>query len=285
MNRLVVVGDPVEHSLSPLIHNAALDSMGLSDMYEYRKMRVERGGLEDFVAELRGGIIAGANVTIPHKVDVMAYMDRLTVQARTVGAVNTIYGEGGELVGDNTDCIGFLRSMEEEGIVLRGMKAMILGAGGGARAVLYALVDQGVREITLANRTPVTHTGIVDMMERHGKNLRLTDLDGAVEYLPEMDLVVNTTPVGMKGKHIRESVIPLDRVSSGTVVTDIVYIPVTTVFLKEAKNHGCRTVTGVGMLVHQGAAALERWTGRKVPLTVMRKTLMEYLDREGYDGK
>ncbi len=279
MDRLVVAGDPIGESLSPIIHNAALKEMGLEDRFEYTKKRVKKDRLKFFIEDIRKGKFAGANVTIPHKRDVIEYMDELSDSASAIGAVNTIYKRDRKLIGDNTDSIGFIRSLEDEGVDFRDRTAMVLGAGGAARAVVYALGKKEVKNIIIANRSPDSAERVEDEMRGCiNTEISVITIQDVKSKLKDADIVVNTTPVGMKGKLVDQRVIPGNWLSPRTLVVDIVYIPPKTKLLRDAEKRGCKTISGFGMLVHQGAEALERWTGKEVPVKVMKDALLEYLE-------
>ncbi len=281
MDRLVVIGDPVEESLSPIIHNAALRDMGLDDRYNYTKKRVQKEMLKFFIDDIREGKFAGANVTIPHKRNVIAYMDELSESAKAIGAVNTIYKRDQKLIGDNTDSIGFIRSLEDEGVHVKGGCAMVLGAGGAARAVVYALGKKGMKSIILANRSIDSAVEVKDEMRACiNTEISVITVRGVKDKLEDADIVVNTTPVGMKGKLEDRSVIPGEWLSPPSTVVDIVYIPPKTKLLRDAEKRGCKTISGLGMLVHQGAVALENWTGKEVLAKVMKDALLECLEEK-----
>ncbi|MFO8110094.1 MAG: shikimate dehydrogenase [Thermoplasmata archaeon] len=276
MRKLVVIGDPVKKSMSPVMHNAALKEMNLEDEFVYEKIRVEIGELESFLQDLKQGDYYGANVTIPHKVEVIKYMDRLTEASEKIGAVNTIYKEDGMLVGDNTDSIGFIRSLVDEDIDVDGRSVMVIGAGGAARAVVYALSKEGADRIVIANRTKENAVKLIKEFADSKTCIHAVSLD---EIEGEIDILVNTTPLGMAGKFENKSPISVDRIPPNKTAVDIVYNPPKTKFLEGAEERGCETVSGIGMLVHQGAAALERWTGKEVPVDVMKQALIRKIKK------
>lgn len=282
MNRLLVIGDPVEGSLSPVMHNAALEYMGLDRQFEYGRKRVGENELKDIIRDMRISKIYGVNVTIPLKVDIIDHVDRVTARGKAAGAVNTVYKKDGLLIGDNTDCLGFVRSLKEEGVDVRGKRAMVLGAGGAARGVVYGLCSMEVGSIVVANRTVENATDLEEHLKPHvTQDISVVPLDEAEYHLKDTDILVNTTALGMKG--LAEDISPISTrgLYDRTVVVDIVYRPRETKLIRGAKKKGCRTVNGIGMLVHQGAAALELWTGREVPADVMKRALLEHLEESG----
>ena len=291
--RLVgVLGYPVEHSLSPAMQNAAFAHLGLD--WAYVPLPVAPDCLGDAVRGLRALGFAGANVTLPHKERALAFLDDLAPEARALGAVNTVVNQGGRLVGHNTDAAGFLAALAEVGCVPR--HAVVLGAGGAARAVVYALVQAGAA-VTVANRTPERAAALLAAVAAAGGRelsrasavpampashsavgvcaLDAPDLERA---LARADLLVNTTPVGM-WPEVDESPLPSGVVLlSGLTVFDLIYNPLETTLLRQARACGARSVGGLGMLVHQGALAFGLWTGLAAPVEVMRQAALEGLN-------
>ncbi len=299
--RLVgIVGWPVEHSLSPAMHNAAFAALGLD--WAYVPLPVAPARVDEAVRGLRALGFAGANVTIPHKQAVMSQLDEVSGAARAIGAVNTIVVREGRLLGENTDWLGFLASLREAGFEPKGKRALVLGAGGAARAVVYALASVGV-EVAVVNRTPERVEILArELMELGGTQGNSGELGGiaentdgvprssseflrvpiqtaptiqaALDLVNGIHLVVNTTPVGMWPR-VDASPWPEEvLLPSGAAVCDLVYNPLETQLLQRARAAGCQVIDGLGMLVHQGAAAFEMWTGVKAPVEVMRRALM-----------
>jgi shikimate dehydrogenase len=271
--RVLLLAHPAGHSLSPAMHNAALRACGIDA--RYRASDVPPEALAAAVRDLRRDDVAGANVTIPHKVAVMRWLDELTDAARAVGAVNTIVPTPRGLVGDNTDGEGFLRALAELGVAPAGLEAVVLGAGGAARAVTLALLQAGAR-VTVHNRTRARAERLAADLAGHGA---LTVLgEGAVEAaVRSARLLVQATAAGMEGaaegsSPLAESVLP----AQGAVV-DLVYRPRETLLLARARAAGLATQNGLPMLVHQGALAFERWFARAAPVEVMRTAAEEAL--------
>lgn len=275
-----IYGYPLEHTYSPAMHNAAFNEMGLN--YCYLPFLVKPGSLKVAVEALRALGIAGVNVTIPHKEAVIPLLDDLSEEASIIGAVNTIVNRDGKLSGENTDGSGFLRSLlEETNFDPSGRTAIILGAGGAARAVAIQLALAGAGKLTIANRSlkraeelafmislkTGTSTAVVQLPDKPGQ-------DFLVDIIEEADLVVQTTPLGMYPHHQSLLPFPFKGIRPGQIVYDLVYNPVKTLFLKKAGAAGAITVSGLGMLLHQGALAFEMWTGVKAPVGVMRDSLM-----------
>jgi len=266
-----VIGWPVEHSLSPAMHNAAFDRLGLN--WRYLPLAVEPARLPAAVEGLRALGFAGANLTIPHKEAVLPLLDEVTPAAGAIGAVNTIAVEDGRLIGDNTDAGGLLAALERANVVLQGREALILGAGGAARAAAYALLTAGAR-VSLLARTPARAWRIADDLRRAvpAGEIRAVEEPPAVVHL-----LVNSTPVGM-WPHADRSPLPAGlRIGPATAVFDMVYRPLQTRLLREARIAGARGVSGLDMLIYQGAAAFERWTGRPAPADIMRTACLRQL--------
>ncbi len=254
-----VIGSPIEHSKSPQIHRHWLSSMGL-DGY-YIPMRVAPDDLKTVLKTLPKAGFVGVNVTIPHKVAVLEIADLVTDRATLIGAANTlIFRQDGKIHADNTDGYGFIKNLESVpgGWDSKAGPAAIFGAGGAARAVIAALLDAGVPEILIANRTRVRAEAL---HKDFGKRLRVFDWVQAGNMLDYAATVVNTSSLGMTGQPPLR--VPLDGLQKGAVVTDLVYAPLKTKLLEVAEEAGCRTVDGLGMLLHQAVPGFERWFGAR----------------------
>ncbi|MEA1904383.1 MAG: shikimate dehydrogenase [Candidatus Hadarchaeota archaeon] len=274
-----LMGDPVERSLSPAIHNAAFKELGLDCVYV--ALRVARGSLPEAVKGIKALGIGGLNVTTPHKVDIVHLLDELDESASRVGAVNAVKNEDGKLIGFNTDGRGAVKALKEGVGELRGRKVVLLGAGGAARAIAFSLAEAGV-ELTLANRTASKARKLAASIEQKlGSKVKQVELKQEVlkGVLEQADVLINATSVGMY-PDVDRTLVKGDIMHSGLVVNDIVYEPLTTRLLREAKDAGAQTISGLGMLTHQGAASFELWTGKKAPIDVMRAAVRKKL-REG----
>lgn len=264
-----VVGDPVRHSLSPTLHNAAFDAVGLD--WVFLAFEVPAGEGKAAVEGMRALGLDGLSVTMPHKSDVAAAVDRLSPTAQRLAAVNTVVRHGGVLVGENTDGAGFVDALRsDEGFDPAGRRCLVLGAGGAARAVVLALADAGAAEVVVAGRTPERVATAAALAGERGRA-------GAVEEASGCDLVVNATPVGMG----EVGGLPLDPglLGAGQVVADLVYHPLVTPLLTEARARGAVAVNGLGMLIHQAAHAFRLWTGEDPPLAVMSAAALRALSR------
>ena len=267
---LGVIGHPVSHSGSPAMHNAALAATGLD--YVYVAFPVPPEGAAHVGRAMRHLGIRGLNVTVPHKQAVLPGLDEIAPEAGAIGAVNTIDHRDGRLVGHNTDAYGVLASLREGGLERLPPRVALLGAGGAAQAVLYALLSRGeVEEVLLLNRTTSRAEGLAESLDGGGR-VRVAPLaeSGSVR---EAGLVINATSIGMEPE---AGVSPLGDGSvlhDGMVVLDIVYKPLRTRLLEQALAVGARALDGLGMLVHQGARAFEIWTGVRPPVDVMRRAI------------
>jgi shikimate dehydrogenase len=273
-----LIGDPIERSLSPAMHNAAFNVLGLD--CAYIALRVPSEMLTDAVEGIRAIRLAGFNVTHPHKVSIINLLDKLDRSAEMVGAVNTVKNDGGKLVGFNTDGDGAVRALESKVGKLSGKKILLLGAGGAARAIAFSLAQAGAK-LTVANRTASKAKGLVAAID---KKLRVKAVHVAlkknilVDEIRRSNILINATSTGMY-PDVDRTLVTADMMHRGLIVNDIVYEPLQTRLLREAKKAGARTVDGLGMLVHQGAMAFEIWTGRRAPVKVMEATVKRELSR------
>lgn len=274
-----IFGDPVEHSLSPSMHNRAFLELGLD--YVYIPFHVRPKNL---AAAVRGATalgLVGFNLTIPHKREVVALVDELSPEAELIGAVNTVVLSDGRLIGHNTDGQGFVRSLREEaGFDPAGRHVIVLGAGGAAQAVVVQLLLEGAATLTIVNRTAAKGERLADAVSRRfASPVTVAGYDSPElgPALEQADLIVNATPVGMAPRVEEMPPIPLDRLSPGCLVSDLVYTPMHTQLVRTARAKGCAALPGLGMLLFQGAQAFELWTGRAAPVDVMRQTLVERL--------
>jgi shikimate dehydrogenase len=269
--------------MSAVMHNAAF--MELSLDYSYKLMEVRPEDLERAASEtLRAPDVRGANVTIPHKVSVMEYLDEIDREAVRIGAVNTIVNDGGKLKGYNTDGIGALRAIRQRYGDLRGARAVILGAGGAARAISYKLAEN-VSEVRILNRTLSRAEYLSDYLSSLRECKAEISADGLSSdsirtSLEKADILVNTTPLGMHPETEASPVDP-DLLRPDLLVFDAVYNPPMTKLLREAEASGSKVLTGVSMLVYQGVAAFELWTDREAPEAVMMESVLDALGGGG----
>ena len=265
-----VIGWPIEHSVSPPMHNAAFRALGLD--WCYVPLPVEPGKVSGVLQAIRTLGMRGINATVPHKQSLLSLVDELTPAARAIGAVNTVVVREDGCLGHNTDAQGFLRALRESDFEPEGCSALVLGAGGASRAVVYALVSVGAH-VTVLNRTSekaralATDFGPVNP-EAYLESGAL-DAETVAQVATDLDLVVNTTPLGM-WPHTDATVWPAGvGLPSGALFYDLVYNPRETLLMRQAKEAGSRAVDGLGMLVHQGAEAFALWTGQEPPVDIM----------------
>ena len=278
---IAIFGDPIEHTLSPAIQNAALMELGL-DMV-YMAFHVPPDGLKGAIEAVRTLDMAGANITIPHKESVIEFLDELSEDAKSIGAVNTIVNKDGRLVGHNTDGAGYLKSLTlETGLDLKGTNVVLLGAGGAARGIVSAILGAGPAALTIANRTLEKAERLAsDFKEKAGVEIKCSPIEKEplLPYIQEADLLINSTSLGMGAKvPFNTLVLSLDKLPKEAIVSDIVYKPLDTALLKSARREGLKVHKGLGMLIQQGAIGFELWTGHAGPINVMTKAALEALD-------
>jgi shikimate dehydrogenase len=273
-----LIGDPVEHTMSPAMQNAAFREKGID--YLYVPFRVKAEGLGKAIDGMRALNMRGLNITIPHKVAAIRFLDELDPLAEKIGAVNTIVNEEGVLKGYNTDATGFLQALLEKRIEPGGKNILILGAGGASRAISLILADRGANLTILnrlleldwaeelAGRISQTFNREVEALELNRDNLTRT--------LEKTDILVNATSVGMT-PDIHQTPVDSDLLKPELIVFDIVYNPIKTRLLREAEEAGAKTISGIEMLVWQGALAFEKWTSLKPPVDLMRKETIRLL--------
>jgi shikimate dehydrogenase len=266
-----VIGNPVHHSLSPMIHNGAFRRLGWNAVY----LAFEVKNVEEALRGIRGLGVRGVSVTIPFKTEVLPFLDKIEGLAKKVGAVNTIVNRRGRLIGYNTDCEGALEALEEK-MDLRGKRVVLLGAGGAARAIGFGLKERGV-PLIVVNRSK--ERGRALSKELGCDYLAISSLARMKEGGVEADIMINATSLGMYPRD-GETPLPKELLKKGMMVMDIVYEPLQTRLLREAKKKGCITVDGLEMLIRQGVAQFEIWTGRRLEIGKIRKDLRRALSRK-----
>ena len=273
---LGVLGWPIAHSLSPVLQNAAIGKAGVD--YVYTALPVRPEDLPAAVAGLRALQFCGWNVTIPHKTAIMPLLDAIDEDARIIGAVNTVVNEDGHLTGYNTDVTGFIQALLDAGFAPQGKTAVLLGAGGAARAVIWGLIKAGTAAIHIGVRNPAK---IQPLVREFGAYVTLTashwEQEDFAAKLLSADLLVNTTPLGMTPQTDAMPPVDWSNVKADAFVYDIIYTPAETRLLREAREHGHRILNGEGMLAGQGAAAFHKWTGVTPDTGLMKARLREAL--------
>ncbi|MBM2852358.1 MAG: shikimate dehydrogenase [Candidatus Nitrosotenuis sp.] len=264
-----VIGDPIDHSLSPNIHNAAFNALGMD--CTYIAYRIPRGDLKEGVESLRQIKISGFNVTIPHKIEMMKYLDESSQECKIIGAVNTVTNESGKLVGYNTDMDGFLEPIKKRNIMIKNEDVLLLGAGGAARAIVAGFAKENAHKITIANRTKEKGQELVKFAASLGVESDQTSLDEAGPNAAKYKFIVNATAVGLKNE---PSPISTNAINSQSIVYDIIYMPMNTDFIAQSKKNSATIIYGYEMLLGQACLAFEIWHKVKAPYDAMKKVLL-----------
>jgi shikimate dehydrogenase len=269
-----LLGWPVHHSLSPAMHNAAFRALGLD--WIYLALAVPPESLPEALAGLKALGFRGANVTIPHKEQVLLGLDELSPEAKSLGAVNTLVAADGRFRGHNTDVAGFLAALDNAGCSPR--RAVVLGAGGAARAAIYALLSRGVT-VTVANRSGQRARGLVSSLALPSLRADTCPLETMAlrDALSQADLLINATPAGMWPNVDATPLPPGTPLHDCLAVMDLVYNPLETLLLRQARQAGAAVISGLDMLIYQGAIAFQLWTGKEAPRAIMRQAALAAL--------
>lgn len=276
-----IFGDPIGHTLSPAMHNAAFNALGLNAVYVPFHVKSDLpGGLKAAVESIRALGLLGVNVTIPHKEKVLKYLDEIEPHAMDLGAVNTIVNKDGKLIGYNTDGAGYLLSLRDEtGFRAARKRVVVIGAGGAARSIVYSMLAAKPVSVVIANRTLRRAEALAGSFARKFGSTDIIaaplDKESLFEHCVKADLIVNTTSTGMMGQG--ELDLPLGALPDRAIISDIVYRPLRTGLIKSAEKRGLKTHGGLGMLVRQGAIGFELWTGKKAPVKVMEAAALKAL--------
>ena len=273
-----VIGDPIEHTLSPIMHNAAFNALKLD--YSFIAFKVKPAELENAANGMRALNIRGLNVTMPHKSAILKFLDRVDLSAQIINSVNTVLNKESKLFGFNTDGVGALKALRENGVELKGRKVLLLGAGGAARAIAYSMAKE-TDELAVLNRTLKPAQDLAKLLEKlANKKIFAGSLSPKEiqQNLQDSDILINATSIGMKPK-AEESVVAPKLLRPNLAVMDIVYNPIETKLVKEAQAVGAKVVSGVEMLIYQGAASFEIWTGKPAPVEVMRQAALKHLQK------
>lgn len=272
-----VFGNPVDENPTGVMEEAAFAAKGLS--YRYLTIKVEKDDLEAAMKAVRAFHMRGINLTIPHKVNVLPYLDELSEAAKIIGAVNTVINKNGTLYGENTDGKGFLISLEKEGVSVKGKKIVILGAGGAARAIGVECALAGAGKIIIVNRQQERGRELAELIAVHtNAGTEYVRWDSAYAVPSETDILVNATSLGLYPNISGKPNVDYTTVMPGMAVSDVVFNPPRTLFLQEAEKRGAKTINGLGMLANQGALNFTLWTGREAPTELMEQTLKREFD-------
>ena len=268
-NTYAVIGDPIDHSLSPNIHNAAFRHLGSEDTYIAYK--IPAGELSAGIGALKEIKIAGFNVTIPHKIEMMKFLDEMDTTSKVIGAVNTVVNDDGKLKGYNTDMIGFLDPIKKRNLTIKGSQVMLLGAGGAARAIMTAMVKEKASKITIVNRTMENANKLAEFAKKIGGNIETVSLQEANKLISDHKFIINSTSIGMDNE---QSHISTENMNENSIVYDIVYQPMNTDLIKKSKEKGATIIYGYEMLLSQAACSFEIWHKTEAPYDVMKKALL-----------
>jgi shikimate dehydrogenase len=264
-----IIGDPIDHSFSPALHNAAFLFLGLDSTYI--AYRIQKGELEGGIEALKKIDIAGFNVTIPHKVDMMKFLSESDDECKLVGATNTVVNNDGHLKGYNTDVYGFLDPIQKRKIESRDSDVLLIGAGGAARAIIVGFSKEKARKVSIVNRTRERADELIKFAQSLGLESDYLDLESAGQNVNKYKFVVNATSIGLKGSGCP---ISTKNINKDSIVYDIVYVPVETPLIEQSKNQGATIIYGWEMLLAQAMKSFEIWTGRQAPYEAMKLTLL-----------
>ncbi|CAN5173730.1 shikimate dehydrogenase [soil metagenome] len=267
----IIIGDPIEHSMSPVIHNAGYAALGIDDQFVFTAADVKVEHVKEVVEAMHIMNIRGLTCTMPHKIEVMKYLDKIDPVAQKIGAVNTVVNEGGVLTGYNTDWLGTVTPIEQI-VPLKNKRVALIGAGGAARAMAYGVVTRGAK-LTIFNRT---QEKAKELAQEIGSDIETRPMESIGNEIGHFDIILNATNIGMD-ELSDETPLPKKYIQKHHIVFDAVYSPYETRLLREAKEQGATVIHGTEMLLHQGVSQFELYTGRKAPIDVMRNVLMEKL--------
>ena len=264
-----VIGDPIDHSLSPNIHNAAFRHSKLD--HTYIAYKIPAGELAAGIEALKAIKIAGFNVTIPHKIEMMKFLDEMDTTCKVIGAVNTVLNENGKLKGYNTDMIGFLDPIKKKNLTIKNSQVLLLGAGGAARAIITAMIKEKASKISIVNRTQENANKLADFAKKIGGNVDTISMQEANKLITDYKFIINSTSIGMRNEH---SPISTENIGKNSIVYDIVYQPINTDLIKKSKENGATIIYGYEMLLSQAACSFEIWHKKEAPYDIMKKALL-----------
>lgn len=267
----IIIGDPVEHSLSPAMHNAAYEALGIDDQFVFTASTVRPADLETVIKALKVMNVRGITCTIPHKIEVMQYLDEIDETAKQIGAVNTVVNDHGKLKGYNTDWLGTVTPLEKHGS-LSGKKVALVGAGGAAHAMGFGVLSKGA-ELTIFNRTIEKAEELVSSFKEKGFDSVSAKSTEQLSEIVDFDIILNATSLGM-GEQVDKTPVQKEFLRKEHIVFDAVYVPYDTRLLKEAAEVGATVIHGTDMLLYQGIPQFELYTGKKAPEEIMRQILV-----------
>ena len=264
-----VIGDPIDHSLSPNIHNAAFRHSKLD--HTYIAYKIPAGELAAGIEALKAIKIAAFNVTIPHKIEMMKFLDEMDTTCKVIGAVNTVLNDNGKLKGYNTDMIGFLDPIKKKNFTIKNSQVLLLGAGGAARAIITAMIKEKASKISIVNRTQENANKLADFAKKIGGNVDTISIQEANKLITDYKFIINSTSIGMRNE---PSPISTENISKESIVYDIVYQPINTDLIKKSKENGATIIYGYEMLLSQAACSFEIWHKMEAPYDAMKNVLL-----------
>ena len=264
-----VIGDPIDHSLTPNIHSAAFRELNLDS--SYIGYRIPKGELESGIEGLKKIKINGFNITIPHKIEMMKYLDKMDESCSIIGAVNTVLNNNGMLKGYNTDMDGFLEPLFKRNISIKNKNILLIGAGGAARAIVAGMAKEKAGNLDIANRTTLNAKNLAEFATKLGLKTNTKKIEETDKHIENYDIIINSTSIGLKNE---ESPISFEGANQKTIVYDIVYAPMNTDFIKKAKEKKLEVIYGYEMLLGQATRAFEIWHEMKAPYNAMKKALL-----------
>ena len=271
-----VIGHPIEHSMSPPMHNNAYKQLNMD--YVYVAFHVQPEDIEKLITSAKTLGICGLNVTIPHKTTIIPYLDEIDETAKKIGAVNTIQFKDNKAKGYNTDGIGAIKSIQEY-TTLQDKNILILGAGGASKAISFTLINENINSLTIANRTKENAEQLIENIKKQTNftKIQYHTINDVDEIIEDMDIIINTTPIGMYPHHEVKPPIKTDNINKNHIVMDIIYNPLETQLLKQSKENGAQTINGTSMLINQGLVSFEIFTGEKATYKSFEEALLNQL--------
>ena len=269
LKTFAVIGDPIDHSLSPTIHNAAFRQLELECTYIAYKIPKDDLGAE--IDSLKKIKISGFNVTIPHKINMLKFLDEMDENCRIIGATNTVINENGHLKGYNTDMDGFLEPIKHRNIVIKSSNILLLGAGGAARAIIAGMAKEKAKSVTIVNRTTDHSLELKKFSESLGLDAEVKTIEEMSEFQSDYNFIINSTSLGLKNE---TNIVPTKIINEETVVYDIVYKPLNTELVKESKKRNAVIIYGYEMLLGQAIRSFEIWLNQKAPYDAMKKAIL-----------
>lgn len=271
-----VIGHPIEHSMSPPMHNNAYKQLNMD--YVYVAFHVQPEDIEKLITSAKTLGIRGLNVTIPHKTTIIPYLDEIDETAKKIGAVNTIQFKDNKAKGYNTDGIGAIKSIQEY-TTLQDKNILILGAGGASKAISFSLINENINSLTIANRTKENAEQLIENIKKQTNftKIQYHTINDVDTIIKDMDIIINTTPIGMYPHHEVKPPIKTDNINKNHIVMDIIYNPLETQLLKQSKENGAQTINGTSMLINQGLVSFEIFTGEKATYKSFEEALLNQL--------